>query len=170
MLLKRVMHLSTETSLLLLSPASLMVAIVYACLLSPSDKGCATWNGAGARGHQAHVKESFHSSAASPLLQSPADDDHLPGSPTHADGGRAPADSVSQVLLSRMGILRALLVPYMVPLMVVYFFEYSINQAMFLPLGFAISRQGSHQVQDACGTYSYLQLLYQVGSCTLLAA
>ena len=60
----------------------------------------------------------------------------------------------------RLQVLRQIAVPFMLPLFVVYLFEYSINQALFLPLGVAAFRG---RPQRACKTYSMLQLGYQVG-------
>jgi battenin len=60
----------------------------------------------------------------------------------------------------RLQVLRQIVVPFMLPLFVVYMFEYSINQALFLPLGITAYRS---RPQRACKMYSMLQLGYQVG-------
>ena len=60
----------------------------------------------------------------------------------------------------RLQVLRQIVVPFMLPLFVVYMFEYSINQALFLPLGITAYRS---RPQRACKMYSMLQLSYQVG-------
>jgi len=60
----------------------------------------------------------------------------------------------------RLEVLRQIAVPFMVPLFVVYLFEYSINQSLFLPLG--VTAYPSLP-SLACKMYSKLQLGYQVG-------
>ena len=52
-----------------------------------------------------------------------------------------------------------------VPLFTVYLFEYLINQGMFLPMGFALSKldaDPAKRISLACRTYRDLQLTYQV--------
>jgi hypothetical protein len=50
----------------------------------------------------------------------------------------------------------------MLPLFLVYYFEYLINQSMFFPAGLAVSAPGKAHISTACHTYSTLQFLYQV--------
>lgn len=73
------------------------------------------------------------------------------------------------VLLKRAG---PALPPVMVPLLFVYFFEYLINQALFLPLGFVVGMRTEgtpgdpdprHTVGVACSAYAKFQMSYQVG-------
>eukprot|EP00899_Mesostigma_viride_P029624 jgi/Mesvir1/9847/Mv22387-RA.6 len=109
-------------------------------------------------------------------------------------GGRVAATVVDVGHGGERGTVRHLLAlapflcRYMVPLMLVYFFEYLINQAMFLPLGFAVYGTGvpgkggqhggpplaggggpppasppSSASHDACVMYSILQTTYQLG-------
>uniref|UniRef100_A0A7S1SIY3 Battenin n=1 Tax=Tetraselmis chuii TaxID=63592 RepID=A0A7S1SIY3_9CHLO len=51
----------------------------------------------------------------------------------------------------------------MLPLFLVYYFEYLINQSMFFPAGLAVSAPGKAHISTACHTYSTLQFLYQLG-------
>jgi len=64
--------------------------------------------------------------------------------------------------------------PVMVPLLFVYFFEYLINQALFLPLGLVVAmdteandtripESTQTSVSHACSAYAKFQMSYQVG-------
>ncbi|GAQ81718.1 hypothetical protein KFL_000890070 [Klebsormidium nitens] len=58
-------------------------------------------------------------------------------------------------------LVRPLFARYMLPLFLVYYFEYTINQALFLPMGYAVN--GAEGAKHACPMYSFLQTTYQVG-------
>eukprot|EP00873_Tetraselmis_striata_P035730 jgi/Tetstr1/455994/TSEL_042772.t1 len=87
----------------------------------------------------------------------------LPDAPpplSPADGGIPPPPPTWR---QQLDTLRPLAPAFMLPLFLVYYFEYLINQAMFFPAGLAVSAPGSRHVPDACHLYARLQFLYQVG-------
>ena len=77
-----------------------------------------------------------------------------------AAGGKEVGEGGALTEATKRETIRRILLPYMAPLFVVYFFEYTINQALYLPLG--LTAHGL-EVGPSCTMYPRLQLTYQVG-------
>ena len=76
------------------------------------------------------------------------------------DGDDADDDDSPLSWHVRMDTARKIFVPFIGPLLLVYFAEYSINQAMYLPMGL-VAHHGDEA--RACSMYPRLQLTYQIG-------
>ena len=77
-----------------------------------------------------------------------------------AAGGKEVGKGGALTEATKRETIRRILLPYMAPLFVVYFFEYTINQALYLPLGLTAH---DLEVGPSCTMYPRLQLTYQVG-------
>eukprot|EP00898_Chlorokybus_atmophyticus_P007689 jgi/Chlat1/7921/Chrsp68S07356 len=133
-ILHNVLSLSTQHALLLMAPLPLVIAFAYLTLLEPGTNMEATIE---------VVSKVGDSEQGLPLLQ---------------DGTRNNKDVTGWELLQAV---QPVIARYMVPLVLVYYLEYTINQALFLPLGLAI--YGASSTKGACHMYTYLQTTYQVG-------
>jgi len=158
-ILKGALHLPTETSLLWLSPAPLLLSVIYIALLrDPSPVWVQRQEEADAAGLDVLAVDPVEGPKA---LQSPeVIRQLLEQQVTESEEGK---DGLGTA--RRWATIRALALPYMLPLVVVYFFEYLMNQAMALPLGFAVTSKAGQakHAAGACSTYRNLQLMYQTG-------
>ncbi|XP_032698583.1 battenin isoform X3 [Lontra canadensis] len=142
--------LSPQHTLLSMLGVPALLLASYFCLLTPPEP------------QDPGGEEEAETSARQPLIDSEAPESkpaplcrvHVPASPALPS---LPADSKSNLsLLERWTVFKGLL-PYIVPLVVVYFAEYFINQGLFELLFFR-NTSLSHAQQ-----YRWYQMLYQAG-------
>jgi battenin len=83
-------------------------------------------------------------------------------SPSLAGSGSSSSSTTIQApsVLSKMRRAKALFFPYMLPLLLVYIAEYSINQGVAVTLFFPIASTPFHELRDF---YPFYNLLYQIG-------